>query len=458
MDNLVTFSDEMDLQDLNNQQFLPITLKCFADGLTKHGYYFSLDSVKKSAFTMRGKPILWGYDFFADDAAGHEVDEVACGFVPENAEISFEYDENYGKTFMFVNGFIWVKYAEKLVDIFKRTDGVKDVSVEILLYNSEIDKDNPDITNALVYCFAGVTILGEAVSPAVEGAKATVVNFADEQSQFESAKMAFVEQLNNSSPSVRESEGGENDMQNEEKKIDNSVGAESEKLDNAVVVDTIKVEVKRDTEAYMDNGDVVIVEDEKKHKETVVTEIPDSEITGEMGNGEAQVDNATSEELDNATSEEQDNACGNADKEDNACGQDDKVDNSAVKCAELETKCQELQNSYNELKAQYDELTVKCSALEEYKANVEKTNYANAVECALADVADYLTENEKNEWRETSLKCSSISEFTNQLKAFAFDKRQASRTKVEISRSPLVIDEPTQDSTNLWDRMEKAYN
>ncbi len=469
MNNLVTFSDEMDLKSLNNQQFLPIKLKCFSDGLTRHNYYFSLDSVKKSAFTLQGKPILWGYDFFTDDAAGHEVDEVPCGFVPENAEISFEYDETYGKTFVIVDGYIWAKYAERLVDIFKRTDGVKDVSVEILLYESEADKDNPKIENAITYCFAGITILGEAITPAVEGANATVVNFADEQNQFESAKMAFVQQLNHSCQDVRESEGGDKDMQNE-KEIENSVDTKKEQVDNAVVVDTLKVEVKRNTEAYMENGDVIAIEDEKKHRETVVTEIPDSEIIGDMGNGET-VENATSEELDNATSEEKDNACGDkesnacGDKEDNACGDAEKVDNdsASVKCAELEAKCAELQHSYDTLKAQYDELTVKCSALEEYKLGVEKANYANAVECALADVSEYITETEKAEWRETSLKCANISEFTNQLKAFAFDKRQANKksNSAVISRSPLVIDngeKSTSNSDNIWDKMENVYH
>ena len=462
MNNLVTFSEnEIDLRDLNNQQFLPIRLKCFSDGLTRHGYYFSLDSVKKSAFTLRGKPILWGYDFFTDDAAGHEVDEIACGFVPENADISYEYDEEYGKNFVIVDGYIWVKYAEKLVDIFKRTNGVKDVSVEILLYESEANKDDPKIIDATVYCFAGITILGEAVTPAVDGANATVVNFADENSQFETAKMAFVEQLNHSCQ--RESEGGDEDMQNE-KEITNSV--DTEQIDNAVVVDTIKVEVKRNTDAYMDNGDVVSVEDEQKHRETLITEIPDSEIIGDSGNS-AEVDNATSEELDNATSEEmdnacgdkEDNACGDGDKTDNACGDADKVDNSAsVKCAELEAKCQELQNSYDSLKAQYDELMVKCSTLEDYKNNVEKANFANAVECALADVSEYITEAEKAEWRETSLKCASISEFTNQLKAFAFDKRKASKSDAAISRSPLVVCENVTISDNIWDKMSNVYH
>ena len=467
MNNLVAFSDEIDLKDLNSQQFLPITLKCFADGLTRHGYYFSLDSLKKSAFTLRGKPILWGYDFFADDAAGHEVDEVPCGFVPENADISYEFDEKYNKTFVLVNGFIWVKYAERLVEIFKRTNGVKDVSVELLLYDSEPDKDNPDITNAISYCFAGITILGEAVTPAVDGAKATVVNFADEKDQFETAKMAFVEQLNHSCQNVRESEGGDKDMQNE-KEITNSVNTENEQVDNAVVVDTVTVRVDRDTSAYMDNGDTVYIEDSQRHSETVVTEVPDSEIIGNSGNS-ATVENATSEELDNATSEEMDNACGDdkennacgdGDKENNACGDADKVDNFAsVKCAELEAKCTELQNSYDTLKAQYDELSVKCSALEEYKNNVEKANYSNAVECALADVSEYITEAEKAEWRETSLKCSSISEFTNQLKAFAFDKRQAKKSDSAISRSPLVVCENvTVNSDNIWDKMTNIYH
>ena len=458
MFDLVTFSDEIDLNELNQTQFLPIKLRCFSDGLTKHGYLFTLDSIKEAAFTLNGKPLLWKYDFFADDAAGHETDEVPCGFIPENAKASYVYDKEYDKTFVEIDAYLWVKYAEKLVEIFKRTDGVKDVSVELLLYQSSVDADDLNITICEKYCFAGVTILGEAVTPAVEGATATVLSFADEQSEFECAKQAFEKQLNNSyqkepvngsfSLSEKNKWGGENTMN--EEKIENSVNTEQEQVDNAMVVDTIEVKVKENTDAYLDNGDAIYTETEQKKRVTVITEVPDEAI---IGGGEATVENATSEELDNATSEELDNACGDGEKVDDACG--DKVDNADVKCAELEKKCTEIQNSYNELKAQYDALCVKCSELEEYKANIEKTEYSAAVECALSDVAEYISEAERDEWRAKSVNCSSISEFTNQLKAFAFDRR-AKETSNGISRSPLVA-VVEQEGNGIWDKMGRAY-
>lgn len=462
MKTLLTFSAE-DLQSLNDTQFLPVTIRCFSDGLTRHGYYFSLDSVKKAAFTLKGKPLLWGYDFLYDDAAGHEKDEIACGFVSENTDIVYEYDKEYDKTFVVIQGYIWTKYADRLVNIIERDGGVKGVSVELLLYESEENKDDPKITDAITFCFAGVTILGDNVTPAVDGAE-MLVNCADEKAAFENAKNAFVAQLNNS---VSQKEGGEKAEMEIEKKVDNAVAQADEQVDNAVVVDTVEAKIKETTDAYLDNGDAIYTERERKEKITVVTEIPDEVIVGtsepETETTDVTVENATSEELDNATSEEQDQACGEqqdnacGETQDNACGDGEKVENSEVKCAELEKKCTELQNSYNELKSQYDALTVKCSELETFKANVEKAEFTNAVECALADVSDYITEGEKTEWREKSVNCASISEFTNQLKAFAFDKKTSKKSDT-ISRSPLVsVINEENDCINVWDKMNRQY-
>ena len=451
MFDLVTFSDEIDLKELNQTQFLPIKLRCFADGLTRHGYYFTLDSIKEAAFSLNGKPLLWKYDFFADDASGHEKDEVPCGYIPDNAKVSYVYDESYDKTFVDIDAYLWVKYAEKLVDIFSRTDGVKDVSVELLLYQASIDENDPNITICEKYCFAGVTILGEAITPAVEGATATVVNFADEKSEFECARQAFEKQLNNAVSDEKYKDGGESKMDME--KIENSVNTEQEQVDNAVVVKSIDVSVSEYTDAYLDNGDAIHEREYSSKGVTVVTEVPDEAIIG----GDDTVENATSEELDNATSEELDNACGDGEKVDDACG-DEKVDNAsedtAVKCAELEKKCTEIQNSYDELKAQYEALSVKCSELEAYKANVEKTEYSMAVECALSDVSEYITEAEKDEWRSDAVNCSSISEFTNKLKAFAFE-RSKEKSK-GISRSPLV-NVVENEANGIWDKMGRAY-
>ena len=442
MNDLVTFSDEIDLKSLNDSQFIPLSIKCFSDGLTRHQYYFSLDSVKESSFSLCGKPLLWAYDIFTDDAAGHEITEIPCGFIPEKADIEYEYDETYEKTFVVVQGYIWDKYASNLVEILKRDNGVKDVSVELLLYQGSPDPKNPEIINAEKYCFTGVTILGEAITPAVDGAQATVLNFAEEKSEFEHAKEAFERTLLvNSAEKVKKV--GEVKQMSKEKIVNSTDNAQQ--VDNATVIDTVKVSVKRDTTAYMDNGDAVYVEEKNEKETSVVTQVPDEEIIGETVET-----NSVAEKVDNATSEELDNACGEGDKENNA--------ESDVKCAELTKKCQELQNSYDSLKAQFNALQVKCSDLEKYKKENEDKAYNTAVECALAEVSDYITDAEKNEWRETALKCSSISDFTNRLKAFAFDKK-ATKPQSFGGRSPLVTFAGSGDDSNsLWDKMEKSYH
>ena len=144
MKGLLTFSKDENLTKVNDAQFMQARLRCFADGRTSHGWKFTLESVQKAAFTLLGKPILWAYNFWQDDANGHDEDEIPCGFIPNDenlADIQFVYDEEYNKTFVEVNCYIWKVYAEKLVEIFERTDGVKDVSSELWLINQDKDDE-----------------------------------------------------------------------------------------------------------------------------------------------------------------------------------------------------------------------------------------------------------------------------------------------------------------------------
>lgn len=424
---LLTFAESNEnLQSINDAQFVLARVRCFAEGITSHGWKFSLDAVKKASFSLCGKPILWSYSTWTDDAQGHEPDEIACGFIPKSeelADIQYVYDENYEKTFVEVNCYIWKVYADKIVDILARTDGVKDVSSELWI----IGQDEADEYNVTDYVYTGVTILGEAINPAVKGADIRVVKFSEEYKQ---AEAEFVKTLN--------SEDGDTKMDNE--KI--------QELDNATEVTTTTVRVSEYTTKYDDDGNYA-GDREETHcvSETTVEEVPETEVFEETAT-EAEVEETV--EVDNAECDKEDNAEGCIEDKNSETPDYEALYNAA------QEQVNALTSELDELKASYSAMEVKCADLEEYKANKETEEMTKAVNCAISEVADCFSADEIEEWKAKAVNCSNIDAFKNELKACAFDKQKSTKPSI---RNPIPMEFANkEDNANesLWQRVAKA--
>lgn len=424
---LLTFAESNEnLQSINDAQFVLARVRCFAEGITSHGWKFSLDAVKKASFSLCGKPILWSYSTWTDDAQGHEPDEIACGFIPKSeelADIQYVYDENYEKTFVEVNCYIWKVYADKIVDILARTDGVKDVSSELWI----IGQDEADEYNVTDYVYTGVTILGEAINPAVKGADIRVVKFSEEYKQ---AEAEFVKTLN--------SEDGDTKMDNE--KI--------QELDNATEVTTTTVRVSEYTTKYDDDGHYA-GDREETHcvSETTVEEVPETEVFEETAT-EAEVEETV--EVDNAECDKEDNAEGCIEDKNSETPDYEALYNAA------QEQVNALTSELDELKASYSAMEVKCADLEEYKANKETEEMTKAVNCAISEVADCFSADEIEEWKAKAVNCSNIDAFKNELKACAFDKQKSTKPSI---RNPIPLEFANkEDNANesLWQRVAKA--
>ncbi len=122
MDKIKFSVDKIDfIEDSRNNQFGVFKLYAFASGDNAHGLPVSVSTLKKTAYTIYNKPIVWKYEWFSDDAGGHEEDEVPCGFVyKENNPIKFTKLKD-GRVMLVVNALVWKKYSGRLMEILQET-------------------------------------------------------------------------------------------------------------------------------------------------------------------------------------------------------------------------------------------------------------------------------------------------------------------------------------------------
>ena len=178
MTNKMLFSiDNIELLEENpDSRFSILSLDFFASGNNLHNTYVSEETLRKTASTIKNCPLVWKYDGLRNDIGTHDIEEIPCGTVPEEAEI-FEKKLPDGRIMLSVKAFVWKHYSGKLLDFFKR-DGDKPISVEIEVLDFEELED--EIIELCDYKFQAITVLGSKIEPAIPLAHATVLKFAEE--------------------------------------------------------------------------------------------------------------------------------------------------------------------------------------------------------------------------------------------------------------------------------------
>ena len=173
------------LNESNDSQFATLKIDAFASGDNSHSLYVSEQALRNAAETILEKPIVWKYSPITDDAMSHEKEEYAVGFVPKDTTIDFRTLDD-GRVMMSIIGKLWTKYSGKLMEIFQR-DKSKSVSVEIEVLDKKNESDfgMPEI---LAFCYRCITVLGQIVRPAIQGAKADLIAFAiQEEASYQEA-------------------------------------------------------------------------------------------------------------------------------------------------------------------------------------------------------------------------------------------------------------------------------
>ena len=192
----------------STQGLVPVTLQACHTELNRNLSFISEETMTKALPSFANKPILGyihqledgTYDFYthnisyvededSEDGVHIEYDERPIGVVPESCNAHLEYDEEKGKTYVVVTGYIYEDYGNRAVDIIKNNGGKTKVSVEIAVnemsYNAKEGYLNIDDMYFMGVTCLGKTPDGDIVHEGMEGSNLKLDNFsAKENSMF----------------------------------------------------------------------------------------------------------------------------------------------------------------------------------------------------------------------------------------------------------------------------------
>jgi len=181
----VTFTEIKDYS--YDDSLIPVDIKVMHDGLNLNNSTFFEEAINDAKESLKNKPIL-GYIKKVDgtdqkDFAGHEIEisfgedgvkviylERPLGVVPESNNYAIQEEDN--KKYVTCRGYLWKEYLNQGYEILKDNPN-KSVSMEIAVDGYEINTDGT--INITKFRYLGITILGDDVIPAMQGAELNVV-------------------------------------------------------------------------------------------------------------------------------------------------------------------------------------------------------------------------------------------------------------------------------------------
>lgn len=129
---------------------------------------------------VNGQPEFYKHNMHLDDNGELVYDEVPVGIITESCNAHLEYDEEKGKNYVVVNGYIFDEYS-KATEILQREQECS-VSVELSIRELSFDAKNK-VLNIEDYYYSGVTLLGktetgEEVKPGMVGSNIKLADFS----------------------------------------------------------------------------------------------------------------------------------------------------------------------------------------------------------------------------------------------------------------------------------------
>lgn len=210
-----------------DDDLIPVDIKVMHNGLNLNNTYFSDEVIEDAKETLKNKPIL-GYIKKQDgsdniDFGGHEFEivlteddvkivalERPLGVIPETNNYAIQ--EIDDKKYVVCRGYLWREYLNDAYEILKENPN-KSVSMEIAVDDYEVNSDGT--IDVKKYRYLGITILGDDLTPAMQGAELNVIGHfsKNKYEEFYNKIEELNKRLNKYSSSNTNNEGGEQDLE-----------------------------------------------------------------------------------------------------------------------------------------------------------------------------------------------------------------------------------------------------
>lgn len=186
--------DSIEQTPSEDERFSKVHIKAFAEGENTHTAPVTLDDLKRTAPSIYNVPIVVQFTRWTDDGIGtHDKSEVPVGFVyTKENPVRFEFDKERNKNFLAINGLLWNRYTKDIVNIIKKSNGKKKVSVEMRVKNPDA-RDRTGKRIMTDWTYYAITILSDEVTEACKGSQIELLQFAED---FASDKDNYINHLN----------------------------------------------------------------------------------------------------------------------------------------------------------------------------------------------------------------------------------------------------------------------
>lgn len=179
-------------EDNHTEGLIPVFLKACHDGKNLNKCRISIDALKNALPSLSNRPILGfirktedgeynfaGHEIQVDDSGNLIYEEVPVGIINQSAERYIQKDQDNGRNYVFVSGYLFQEYS-KAPEIIKKKEFCP-VSVELTIKKATYSASE-DILDLEDFFFSGVTILGIddnglEVYPAMEGSNIRLSDF-----------------------------------------------------------------------------------------------------------------------------------------------------------------------------------------------------------------------------------------------------------------------------------------
>ena len=195
----ISFNTTYDVKDdFDSDKFIKLRMRVCHDGKNPAGSNFSKDSLINAQSSISNIPILayvvsdddkkldfgshnMGYEksVLSEDGSEYKLiyQEIPIGVIPEDNNYTVE--EYDGKTYAFVDGYVWKDYSNYAQDIIER-DETKKLSMEIIIDTLNYDDSDKEYI-VTGFRYKGITLLGDDIRTGMANAQATI--FSDDNKE-----------------------------------------------------------------------------------------------------------------------------------------------------------------------------------------------------------------------------------------------------------------------------------